>query len=450
MKSFKVLFIDDDFVLCQKKLELFLNTEIKLFNEEQNSSIELNLKCLEPVVNVSDVKFKDENEKVEFKCDALVRDLQNYDVVFLDLHWEKTIRINNTNIKGGFYFLKQIADSAESLKTPILMYTGEKLEDVFYDKDDADKIFSLDCWRGILGKNDETKQEPEQQMMGDKAKKLLRECLERIHKSDEKIISIKSENEEISSFIRRIGSRQLNVLLTGESGVGKEWTARHIHEEYKKYRSGNCPFIPVNCADASEELFTGDLFGWKDKSSAAAFADHDGYIKKAHGGTLFLDEISELSLPLQAALLRVVQEKKVLPEGATEHEACDFRLICATNRNLEERVKEKKFRADLYFRICNHTLKIPPLHERKNVEKTKIIKDVFNEIITRYPNKQNVRMKQDFIKTLSGKKFSANVRAIQAIISVCLATIDNSKQEIEFDDIPKNLLTESIQEELKD
>lgn len=153
------------------------------------------------------------------------------------------------------------------------------------------------------------------------------------------------------------------VLIRGESGTGKEGLARLVHQADEK-RSGG-PFQLVDCTSLSEELAVSELFGHERGAFTGASQRQIGACEAANGGVLFLDEIGELSLPLQAKLLRVVQEKQYRRVGSTQVSRSDFRLLCATHRDLEAAVAQKTFREDLYYRISALCLRAPPLRERR-------------------------------------------------------------------------------------
>jgi two-component system, NtrC family, response regulator len=152
-----------------------------------------------------------------------------------------------------------------------------------------------------------------------------------------------------------------NVLITGETGTGKELFARTIHDNSPR---ANEPFVIVDCAALPKTLVESILFGHKKGSFTGATTDRIGLVGASHKGTLFLDEIGELPVSLQKTFLRVLQEKRFRPVGATREITSDFRLIAATNRDLESMVEENTFRQDLLFRICTITLNLPPLRER--------------------------------------------------------------------------------------
>lgn len=158
-----------------------------------------------------------------------------------------------------------------------------------------------------------------------------------------------------------IAQRESPVLLQGESGTGKEVVAGFLHAHSS--RTGG-PFVAVNCAAISQGLIESELFGHRRGAFTHALADRPGNIRMADGGTLFLDEIGDMPLDLQARFLRVLQEKKVRPVGSDEERSVDFRLVCATHRNLEQEVREGRFREDLYYRLRVLELCLPPLRER--------------------------------------------------------------------------------------
>ena len=165
------------------------------------------------------------------------------------------------------------------------------------------------------------------------------------------------------------------VLLQGESGVGKEIAARFIHEHSPR---NNGPFIALNCGAIAKNLAESLLEGAKKGSFTGASCDQQGIVRAANGGTLFLDEIGEMPFDLQSKLLRILQEHSVLPLGATQSEPVDFRLVCATNRNLQNEIQDGHFRKDLFFRLNGFPIVIPPLRTREDFDD--IVKDVWNEI----------------------------------------------------------------------
>lgn len=167
---------------------------------------------------------------------------------------------------------------------------------------------------------------------------------------------------EIFKTIGRIADQDATVLIQGESGTGKELVARAIHTKGKRAPH---PFVAVNCSAIPANLLESELFGHKKGSFTGAIADKTGYFERAHRGTLFLDEIADLPLPLQAKLLRVLQEKEVQKVGDPRPVPIDVRIIAATNQKLERRIPRGLFREDLYFRLNVVPIEISPLRERK-------------------------------------------------------------------------------------
>lgn len=167
---------------------------------------------------------------------------------------------------------------------------------------------------------------------------------------------------EVFEFIRRVAPTDATVLIQGESGTGKELVAHAVHTNSKR---ANAPFVPINCAAIAENLLESELFGYEKGAFTGAVAQKKGKIEAAAGGTLFLDEIGELALPLQAKLLRVLQQREFERVGGTKPIKVDLRLVAATNQDLEQAVEEGKFRKDLFYRLNVVAISMPPLRERR-------------------------------------------------------------------------------------
>lgn len=175
--------------------------------------------------------------------------------------------------------------------------------------------------------------------------------------------SITTQSEVMQSLVQRLerfAQAKHPTLILGETGTGKELCARKLHEA-SPWSAG--PFVAVNCAAIPRELMSAELFGCRPGAFTGA-VKREGLLKSAHHGTLFLDEIGELSLDAQAVLLRALERREVMPVGSDQPRAVDFRLVCATHRNLAQMVKRKTFRADLYHRLSALTVEVPPLRAR--------------------------------------------------------------------------------------
>jgi two-component system response regulator PilR (NtrC family) len=165
----------------------------------------------------------------------------------------------------------------------------------------------------------------------------------------------------IKAVTQTIARRHCTVMILGETGTGKEMVARHIHAESDRVHA---PFIPVDCSALSDTLFESQMFGHAAGSFTGALGESLGFIRAADGGTLFLDEIGELPLPMQAKLLRVIQERCVVPVGEAHPRPVDIRIIVATHRDLAEMVRKGTFRQDLFFRLNIVVTTLSPLRER--------------------------------------------------------------------------------------
>lgn len=168
--------------------------------------------------------------------------------------------------------------------------------------------------------------------------------------------------DKLLGHIAKAAITDASMMLLGESGVGKEVFARHIHES--SHRSSK-PFIAINMAAIPDNLIESELFGFEKGSFTDATEAKTGQFELAEGGTLFLDEIAEMPYPLQAKLLRVLQEREIRRLGASKNTKIDVRIICATNADLHTKIREGKFREDLYYRLSTIPLNIPPLRERR-------------------------------------------------------------------------------------
>ena len=169
--------------------------------------------------------------------------------------------------------------------------------------------------------------------------------------------------KQIVGLIRKVAPTDSTVLITGESGVGKEVVARAVHRQSNR---ADRIFLPVNCGAIPENLLESQLFGHVRGAFTGAVTAQEGLFQRAKNGTIFLDEIGELPLGLQVKLLRVLEEREVLPVGATESTFVDIRIIAATNRDLEESCAAGEFREDLFYRLNVAMVRLPPLRERRD------------------------------------------------------------------------------------
>src|SRR5690606_31637650 len=228
---------------------------------------------------------------------------------------------------------------------------------------------------------------------------------------------------------RRVANSQANILITGESGSGKEVIAKAVHELGDK-KDG--PFIAINCSAIPENLLESELFGHAKGSFTGASDKKIGLFEEANKGTLFLDEIGDLSLPLQAKLLRVLQERKVKRIGENHYRDITARIICATHKDLKKEVNEGNFREDLFFRLNVIPIYIPPLRERKED-----ILPLSEYFLKKFSTMNNMNVKgftKDAVRKLEINEWKGNVRELENAIerAVVLSTSDF----IQADDLP--------------
>jgi two-component system response regulator HydG len=169
--------------------------------------------------------------------------------------------------------------------------------------------------------------------------------------------------QALFNLILRVGPGMSPILILGESGTGKELVARAIHENGSRREK---PFVPVDCGSLTPTLVESELFGYVKGAFTGAAQDKPGLLRVADGGTLFLDEIGELPIDLQVKLLRVLQEREITPVGGTKSRPIDVRIVAATNRDLDEEIREGRFRQDLFYRLNVIAIRIPPLRLRKS------------------------------------------------------------------------------------
>jgi len=280
---------------------------------------------------------------------------------------------------------------------------------------------------------------------------LLRRAVEKLHMQRENLIlraEISRKNalgdligatevmQHVFNNIKRVARATTSVIIRGESGVGKELVARALHDESP--RKGRA-FISVNCAALPEGLMEGELFGFEKGAFTGAVATKEGRIELAHLGTLFLDEIATLTPALQSKLLRVLEEKSLTRLGGKKQIRVDFRLVTATNENLEEMVRQDRFRKDLYYRIHVVPIFVPALRER--VEDIPVLVEYFVGVYSAANGVRPKRIADDAMLAIRRYPWPGNVRELQNAIQRLVVMTDG--QDIRLEDLPTEIVEAS-------
>lgn len=250
----------------------------------------------------------------------------------------------------------------------------------------------------------------------------------------ENIITRSSSMFRVLEQARLVAASDVNVLVVGDSGTGKELLAEAIHQVSTRRKK---PFIAVNCGAIPQELMEAELFGYRKGAFTGAVSDHVGLFATANGGTLFLDEIGDMPLHLQVKLLRVLQERQIRPVGSSVSEPIDVRVVSATHRNLEGMVEEGQFREDLYYRLNVVNLGLPPLRDR--CEDIPLLVEHFLKRIAERTGKEKKRFASDAMDLLLGYQWPGNIRQLNNMVEQAVALTSSvvvSKEVVEFN-LPK-------------
>jgi two-component system nitrogen regulation response regulator GlnG len=231
---------------------------------------------------------------------------------------------------------------------------------------------------------------------------------------DEHQDSLVGKSEAMAQVFKMVGRVSMSdapVMITGESGSGKELVARAVHNYSQRT---NKSFVAINCAAIPEQLLESELFGHEKGAFTGAIGQRAGRFEQCNGGTLFLDEIGDMPLQLQSKILRVLQEGEYSRVGGTATLKSDVRIVAATNKNLEQEVAEKKFREDLFYRLNVVRIQLPPLRQR--IEDVRLLAEYFlNKVATRQ-RLPRLKITEDAIKVLEGHNWPGNVRELENTI----------------------------------
>ncbi|MDG4652307.1 sigma-54-dependent transcriptional regulator [Chryseobacterium arthrosphaerae] len=245
-------------------------------------------------------------------------------------------------------------------------------------------------------------------------------------KGFEQIIGKSPAILQAKKLAEKVALTDAAVLLTGETGTGKEVFANAIHEGSDRKKNS---FVAINCSAFSKEILESELFGHKQGAFTGALKDKKGLIEEANGGTLFLDEIGEMPVELQAKLLRVLETKEFIKMGETKVSKSDFRLVAATNRDLEQEIKQGNFREDLYFRLNVFEITLPALRERK--EDLKMLARNFIDLFSNKLHLTSVEVTPDYYKALEKNDWKGNIRELRNAVERSLILMDHNTLDAE-------------------
>ena len=237
--------------------------------------------------------------------------------------------------------------------------------------------------------------------------------------------------QSIARTLQKIAPTDASVLITGENGTGKDMLAREIHARSSRHGK---PFVAVDAGAIPEGLFESELFGHVKGAFTDARTDHAGKFEQADGGTLFLDEVGNIPLHLQAKLLRALQNRSIIRVGGTAPKEVDIRLICATNSDLEQAVREGRFREDLYYRINTVRIELPPLRERR--EDILPLADIFARRFAEKYRRTIEGFDEDAGEALKANRWNGNIRELQNLVEKAVIMSDGGRiaaADIQFD-----------------
>jgi DNA-binding NtrC family response regulator len=325
-----------------------------------------------------------------------------FDVVLTDLRLGE---------RDGMELLRHIQQ--ETPAVPVVLITGQATIDSAMEAiragayDYVSKPPRLDAIGALL------KRAIEKKRMTEEVRHLQREIQSRYNLDE--IAGKAPQMIDVYKTVARVASGRTNVLILGESGTGKELVARALHHQSTRAERR---FVPVNVSAIPEGLLESELFGHVRGAFTGATATRRGLFDEAHEGTLFLDEIGDLSLPLQAKLLRVIQEHRLKPVGGNEDHEVDVRLVAATHRNLEEMVRAGQFREDLYYRLNVISIALPPLRERRGD-----IEILIDHFLGKYEHETGQRaptFSSDALQQLQSYSWPGNVRELENVVERAL------------------------------
>ena len=361
------------------------------------------------------IEFVEISDNPEAVISGLKTD--KYDVIFLDMNFTKNV----TSGEEGFYFLKKIKTLDPSIEVILITAYGDVELAVKAIKEGA-ADFIIKPWQ-----NEKLLATLSTAVNLNKAKNKIKtlqsqkeQLIENINKPFYNLLGNSESIKEVINTIKKISKTDVNILITGENGTGKELVSKAIHRESNR---SNEPFIPVDMGAVSDTLFESELFGHVKGAFTDAIKDRIGHFEVASSGTLFLDEIGNLPLPLQAKILRVLETREIKRLGSHKSTPIDIRLISATNIDIRDMVKENKFREDLLYRINTIEIQVPPLRDRG--QDIVLLADIFlKQFCLKYKKSEKI-LSSETREKLMNYRWPGNVRELKHSIERAVIMSEN-------------------------
>ncbi len=373
MAEFKIMAVDDEAIILDNIRDYLSGYDIHTFADPSKALEELKTGRFDIII--SDYKMPGING-LDFLCEARKADSYEYGIL-LTAYADKELLEDfiNRNV------IKKVLDKPLNLKL-LKGAVDEAIVSCRKTRDDQAAITHM--------------------------RLVCEEAFKGIHFLNDTVIGIDGGLAEVFKKAEYIAPTSENILITGETGTGKEALARTIHFLSKRKER---PFIKIHCGAIPESLIESELFGYVRGAFSGADRDKPGKIELAHTGTLFLDEIGELNTDMQTRLLHVVQEKRVERLGSVKSSVIDFRLICATNRDLNQCMKENRFRDDLFYRISTFPIHLPPLRER--IADIEPLADYLLKKFGRELDRRDITIDRSAIAPLEKYAWPGNIREME-------------------------------------
>lgn len=342
---------------------------------------------------------------------------EDFDVILLDMNFTK----DAISGQEGYYWLKKILETDKEAVVLFITAYGDVEKSVKAIKEGATD-FILKPWQNekILATINSAVQLKRSKKEVSRLKSNQKEFNAVLARPFSNFIGKSEGMIKVFETIEKVAGTDANVLILGENGTGKELVARALHQH--SHRADDI-FVSVDMGSINENLFESELFGHVKGAFTDARDDRPGRFEIASGGTIFLDEIGNLSLPVQAKLLTVLEQRKVCRVGANKQTPVDVRLICATNSNLDERVEEGEFRQDLLYRMNTVEIVLPPLRER--ADDIPLLAEHFLKIYSKKYNKKFKSIPRETIDRMVSFNWPGNVRELQHVIERAVIMADS-------------------------